>query len=110
MGGAQRGEGTGQLAAPALRAVAVLLVLTLLTLPGLADARGERMTDDQVRQAMIAESVASYPSVCACPYSAMRNGRACGGRSAYSRPGGHSPLCYPQDITREMVTRWRSGR
>jgi hypothetical protein len=25
----------------------------------------------------------------------MRNGRACGGRSAYSRPGGAAPLCYP---------------
>ncbi len=107
MGGVQRGEGTGRVAVTSLRAVVVLL---LLTLPRLADARGERMTDDQVRQAMIAESVASYPSVCACPYSAMRNGRACGGRSAYSRPGGRSPLCYPQDITREMVTRWRSGR
>src|SRR6185312_15212693 len=25
---------------------------------------------------------------CACPDDLMRNGRACGGRSAYSRPGG----------------------
>lgn len=30
---------------------------------------------------------------CACPDDSMRNGRACGGRSAYSRPGGASPLC-----------------
>jgi hypothetical protein len=28
---------------------------------------------------------------CACPDDTMRNGRACGGRSAYSRPGGASP-------------------
>ncbi|HDZ72256.1 MAG TPA: SH3 domain-containing protein [Aurantimonas coralicida] len=31
---------------------------------------------------------------CDCPYDVMRNGRVCGGRSAYSRPGGRSPQCY----------------
>lgn len=31
---------------------------------------------------------------CDCPYDLMRNGRLCGGRSAYSRPGGRSPICY----------------
>ncbi len=31
---------------------------------------------------------------CDCPYDVMRNGRVCGGRSAYSRPGGRRPQCY----------------
>src|ERR1700738_1554034 len=31
---------------------------------------------------------------CACPDDTMRNGRACGGSSGYSRPGGAAPLCY----------------
>jgi uncharacterized protein YgiM (DUF1202 family) len=35
-----------------------------------------------------------YVGTCDCPYDRMRNGRACGGRSAYSRPGGRSPVCY----------------
>ncbi|MGV1910363.1 SH3 domain-containing protein [Agrobacterium vitis] len=35
-----------------------------------------------------------YVGTCDCPYDLMRNGRACGGRSAYSRPGGRSPQCY----------------
>jgi hypothetical protein len=35
---------------------------------------------------------------CACPDDTMRNGRACGGRSAYSRPGGASPLCYSKRL------------
>lgn len=30
---------------------------------------------------------------CACPDDLMRNGRACGARSAHSRPGGAAPLC-----------------
>lgn len=39
-----------------------------------------------VRKAMVGR--------CDCPYDLMRNGRLCGGRSAYSRPGGRNPVCY----------------
>ncbi|MGC0053689.1 SH3 domain-containing protein [Brucella pituitosa] len=35
-----------------------------------------------------------YVGTCDCPYDLMQNGRLCGGRSAYSRPGGRSPVCY----------------
>jgi hypothetical protein len=44
---------------------------------------------------------------CACPDDTMRNGRACGGRSAYSRPGGASPLCYPIDVSAAMIESYR---
>lgn len=44
---------------------------------------------------------------CACPDDTMRNGRACGGRSAHSRPGGASPLCYPSDVTAAMIESYR---
>jgi hypothetical protein len=44
---------------------------------------------------------------CACPDDTMRNGRACGARSAYSRPGGAAPLCYPQDVTAAMIESYR---
>ena len=40
---------------------------------------------------------------CACPDDTMRNGRACGGRSAYSRPGGAEPLCYPADVPAAVI-------
>jgi hypothetical protein len=40
---------------------------------------------------------------CACPDDLMRNGRRCGGSSAYSRPGGASPKCYPSDVTAEDI-------
>jgi hypothetical protein len=40
---------------------------------------------------------------CACPDDTMRKGRACDGRSAYSRPGGAAPLCYPSDVTAAMI-------
>ncbi|MEP7452723.1 SH3 domain-containing protein [Phyllobacterium sp. SB3] len=35
-----------------------------------------------------------YSGTCDCPYDYARNGSRCGGRSAYSRPGGRSPICY----------------
>ena len=48
---------------------------------------------------MIKESIANYPGKCPCPYSIMSNGKKCGKRSAYSKPGGYEPLCYLSDIT-----------
>lgn len=48
---------------------------------------------------LIKESIAKYPGKCPCPYSLMSNGKKCGKRSAYSRPGGYEPLCYVSDIT-----------
>ena len=47
---------------------------------------------------MIKESVENYPGKCPCPYSLMSNGRKCGKRSAYSKPGGYEILCYVSDI------------
>ena len=55
--------------------------------------------EQHVRQ-IISESIASYSGKCACPYSLMSNGRKCGKRSAYSKPGGYEPLCYPEDVYR----------
>ncbi|RVQ39621.1 SH3 domain-containing protein [Sinorhizobium medicae] len=59
--------------------------------------------DSAIIQRIIAESLASYPSSCACPYNTDRGGRRCGKRSAYSKPGGYAPICYPQDVTKAMI-------
>lgn len=83
------------------------LVLAVAATP--AVARGPALTDNEVRERIIQESIASYPGTCPCPYSTMRNGHRCGGRSAYSRPGGRSPLCFPQDVTDGMVSRYRQA-
>lgn len=58
-------------------------------------------------QRIIAESVASYPSSCACPYNRDRGGRRCGRRSAYSKPGGYAPICFPGDVTTSMIEAFR---
>jgi hypothetical protein len=64
-------------------------------------------SDIEIRRVMIAESLALYAGRCPCPYFVDRAGRRCGGRSAYSRPGGESPLCFDHDIPDSAVRRYR---
>lgn len=66
--------------------------------------------DAAIRQKIIRASIDTYPGNCPCPYNSDRAGRRCGGRSAYSRPGGYSPKCYPGDVTAAEVKAYRAGR
>lgn len=66
-----------------------------------------RSSDQDIRQRIIQQSIAEYPGPCACPYNIMRNGRQCGNRSAYVKPGGYSPKCYPEDVSAAEVSMWR---
>lgn len=58
------------------------------------------------KRQIIAESIANYPGVCACPYQSARNGSQCGGRSAYSKPGGYQPKCFLEDVSDDEAKRW----
>jgi hypothetical protein len=89
-----------------LKVIKVFLIFTALTSSLVASAK-ESLTDDQIKQLIINESIASYPSVCACPYSVARNGSSCGARSAYSKPGGYDPICYKTDVTKQMLVRYK---
>jgi hypothetical protein len=89
----------------------LLLAVCLLAIFVTGEASGQVVTDAQIRQQIIEESVAAYLASghpCACPYNSARNGSSCGARSAYSRPGGAAPLCYPSDVTVGMVLDWRN--
>ena len=72
-----------------------------------ATAGAEDLTDAEIKQLLIEQSIRSYSGACPCPYNVMRNGRRCGKNSAYSKPGGAEPLCYESDVTDEMVERFR---
>lgn len=63
----------------------------------------------EVTKRLIADSIASYPGPCACPYQSARNGSSCGRRAAYVRPGGYAPLCYAKDVTTEMIAEYRAN-
>lgn len=67
-------------------------------------------TDAQVKQNLIKQSINFYLSNygnCPCPYNFDRAGHRCGNRSAWARPGGYPSLCYPSDVTPDMIQQYR---
>jgi SH3-like domain-containing protein len=62
---------------------------------------------NEIVQLLIERSIRNYSGNCPCPYNRTASGRKCGGNSAYSRPGGASPLCYPGDVTQAMIDAFR---
>jgi hypothetical protein len=74
-----------------------------LAFGSLASPAAARQSDAQIRQEIVRESIAAYSGNCPCPYNVASNGSRCGGRSAYSRPGGESPKCFPSDVSAAEV-------
>ncbi len=73
-------------------------------------AHAQKLSDAAIRQKIIKASIAAYPGNCPCPYNSDSAGRSCGRRSAYTRPGGHAPVCYPSDVSGSEVRAYRAGR
>jgi hypothetical protein len=82
-------------------------VVLALVAAAFAAAPAAAQSDAQIRQRIIRQSIASYPGACPCPYNVDRAGRSCGRRSAYSRPGGYAPICYPADVSQAQVEEFR---
>jgi len=83
--------------------VAVLALLSAFTV----NAKDANLTDAAIKQILIEDSIANYSGNCPCPYNTARNGSRCGKRSAWNRPGGYSPLCFKEDVSRERVQEYR---
>jgi hypothetical protein len=83
--------------------VAAALVGLSIACPVWAQA----LSDAQVKQRIIAESLQSYSGNCPCPYNVDRAGRSCGARSAWSRAGGAQPICYDREVGADQVKRYR---
>jgi hypothetical protein len=84
---------------------------TVFFLAFLAGGFSQSLTDQQVAEQIIKESRQAYYATghpCACPEDLARNGSRCGGRSAYSRPGGAEPKCYPQDVSKPEIDNYRA--
>ncbi|MGY0155800.1 hypothetical protein ACVQK1_01125 [Edwardsiella tarda] len=67
-------------------------------------------SDEQIRQAIIDQSIAAYPGRCACPYNQAKNGSACGKRSAWNKAGGYAPICYRDEVTQAMIAAWKANQ
>ena len=83
----------------------IIMISALLFFSGVAIAE----PNAEVAQKIIQQSIANYSGNCPCPYNRDRAGRRCGKRSAYSRPGGETPICYEEDVTHEMIQLYQNG-
>ena len=83
-----------------------LLFLTALVLSFSVEAKQTQSTE-QIKQKIIQESIDEYPGNCPCPYNTASNGSRCGKRSAYNRAGGYAPICYPEDVTTQMIRNYK---
>ena len=72
-----------------------------------ASSHRPQRTVTEIKDILIRQSIAAYSGKCPCPYNRDRAGRSCGKRSAYSRPGGASPLCFKSDVRDAAVTAYR---
>lgn len=86
----------------------VLIAALLLALP-VSHAADAGLSDAEIRQLLIRRSISAYPGNCPCPYNVDRAGRRCGARSAHSKGGGYAPLCFPEDVTQEMIAEFKKG-
>lgn len=75
---------------------------------GFSQQIGTRLSINEIKSLLIEYSITNYPGNCPCPYNYDKAGNSCGGRSAWSRPGGYRPLCYSSDISASMVIQFRS--
>ena len=87
-----------------MRVISLLVVSLFL---GVGATAEKEKSDKEIKKELIRQSIASYSGSCPCPYNTDRGGRRCGKRSAYSRPGGASPLCYEGDVSKEIVDAYR---
>lgn len=103
VGSGRQGWAHGDYLSAAAPPVATRTAVTPQRTDKASPARGR----DAIADELIARSIARYPGNCACPYNHDRAGRSCGRRSAYSKPGGEAPLCYPSDVTNAMIEAFR---
>ena len=94
------------------RYLATLAVVYLLATPAkpqpALNSLNQKIIEQIIQDSRNAYYATGHP--CACPYDHARNGSMCGRRSAYSRPGGASPKCFPQDVTAADVAAYRASR
>lgn len=84
------------------------LIMAVVMAFGMVTSVNASQNKDDIKQQIIDASIEDYPGNCPCPYNSMRNGRQCGGRSAWSKEGGYSPICYKKEVTDEMVEEWEA--
>ena len=77
------------------------------TLPSVQPQALQQLSDDRIRQKIMQESQAHYGGRCVCAYETHdARGRSCKGRHEVIKTD-PQPVCYPRQVTDEMVNDWR---
>jgi hypothetical protein len=79
--------------------------------PAKQSMQGNTISAAVIAAILVEESRKAYYATghpCACPDDLMRNGRRCGGNSAYSRPGGAQPYCYVSDVPLSAIEKYQA--
>lgn len=85
----------------------IVPISALLLAFSMAFAQSPKKTEAEIKQLIVKGSIEAYSGSCPCPFTKDKAGKNCGARSAYSKPGGASPLCYDSDVTQKMVAEYR---
>lgn len=85
----------------------LLIILILAPVTTHAELNVALLTDEEISHLLIQQSVAGYDGKCPCPEHADRLGKRWGVRSARFNNIPHQPLCYPSDVTPDMIENFR---
>jgi hypothetical protein len=67
----------------------------------------QQLSDTRIRQKIMLQSQARYAGRCVCRYQTRDSkGRSCKGRHEIIKAS-PQPICYPEQVTPEMITRWK---
>lgn len=68
---------------------------------------GSDLTEDLIKDRIIKESVKQYSGQCVCPYYLKDNGSYCVEESIYFQMDRKGPICYRDDITKNMLEKYK---
>ena len=74
-------------------------------LPSVTSQELHQLSDDRLRQKIMQDSIEVYHGACSCPYQVRPNGHSCRGHIHILKD--HHPICYPRDVTADMLADWR---
>jgi len=91
----------------------IILTASLILIPiSVFAASSNQPSDEEIKEILINQSISGYLATghsCPCPNLQDKTGKSCGAKSAWSKPGGKLPLCYPSDVTPEMIMQYRES-
>jgi len=63
-----------------------------------------------IEQEVVNWAIANYAGACACPFSLSDLGSECGAQSAWSLQLPNAPVCYPSQVTSDMIAQYLATR